>query len=148
MTKEQIIKDQFPNDEFLQGGVLQVVNKCTAALEEENKKLKKRFSHDCPSCVAFGKHCPHKVNGDPYFYDCYLTVKDLEKENKELKDDNKVMADNYSKMESKFYDNLSEAKEIIRQLCLMVRELNKPNVQLTNIDYSLSEAEEFLKEKL
>ena len=55
-----------------------------ATLEEENKKLKKRCSHDCPSCVAFGKHCPHKVNGDPYFYDCYLTVKDLEKENAAL----------------------------------------------------------------
>lgn len=40
-----------------------------------------------------------------------------------------------------------EAKEIIRQLCLMVRELNKPNVQLTNVDYSLSEAEQFLKEE-
>lgn len=66
----------------------------------------------------------------------------------DLKEDNKVMSNNYSKMEQKFYDNLSKAKEIIRQLCLMVRELNKPNVQLTNVDYSLSEAEEFLKEKL
>jgi hypothetical protein len=87
-----------------------------ATLEEENKKLKKRCSHDCPSCVAFGKHCPHKVNGDPYFYDCYLTVKDLEKENKELKDDNKVMADNYSKMEQKFYDNLTKTEELTERL--------------------------------
>lgn len=62
------------------------IQKDVTNLEEENKKLKKRFSHDCPSCVAFGKHCPHKVNGDPYFYDCYLTVKDLEKENAEAKE--------------------------------------------------------------
>jgi len=38
----------------------------------------------------------------------------LEKENAELKDDNKVMADNYSKMEQKFYDNLTKAKELLR----------------------------------
>ena len=43
------------------------------------------MSKDCPNCPAFGKHCPHKVNGDPYFYDCYLTVADLEKEKAELK---------------------------------------------------------------
>ena len=41
---------------------------------------------------------------------------------------------------------LTKAKELIRQLCLMVRELNNPNVQLTNVDYSLSEAEQFIKE--
>lgn len=41
-----------------------------------------------------------------------------------------------------------KAKEIIRQLCLMVRELNNPSVMLTNVDYSLSEAEQFLKEEL
>ena len=46
----------------------------------------------------------------------------------------------------KYSKELKEAKELIRQLCLMVRELNKPNVQLTNVDYSLSEAEEFIKE--
>ena len=39
-----------------------------------------------------------------------------------------------------------KTKEIIRQLCSMVRELNKPNVQLTNVGYSLAEAEQFLKE--
>jgi len=50
----------------------------------ENTELKDKNRHDCPSCPAFGRHCPHKVNGDPYFYDCYLTVKKLEKENTEL----------------------------------------------------------------
>ena len=39
-----------------------------------------------------------------------------------------------------------KTKEIIRQLCSMVRELNKPNVQLTNVDYSLAEAEQFISE--
>lgn len=39
---------------------------------------------------------------------------EFEKENAELKDDNKVMADNYSKMEQKFYDNITKAKEIIK----------------------------------
>lgn len=57
-------------------------------LEEENVELKEklnRYEHDCPSCSAFGKHCPHRVNGDPYFYDCYLTVTELEAENANLK---------------------------------------------------------------
>ena len=41
MTKEELIKDQFPNDEFLQSAVLQIVNKCTADLEQdlEHKKI-------------------------------------------------------------------------------------------------------------
>ena len=43
-------------------------------------------------------------------------------------------------------DQLTKAKEIIKDLCGMVRELNKPNVQLTNVDYSLSEAEQFINE--
>lgn len=37
----------------------------------------------------------------------------------------------------KYAKELKEAKELIRQLCSMVRELNKPNIQLTNVDYSL-----------
>ena len=41
---------------------------------------------------------------------------------------------------------LTKATKIIKDLCGMVRELNKPNVQLTNIDYSLSEAEQFIKD--
>ena len=56
-------------------------------LQKENAELKEklnRYKHDCPNCSAFGKHCPHRVNGDPYTYDCYLTVADLEKENAEL----------------------------------------------------------------
>ena len=43
-------------------------------------------------------------------------------------------------------ETITEAKGIIKDLCGMVRELNKPNVQLTNVDYSLSKAEAFLKE--
>ena len=46
----------------------------------------------------------------------------------------------------KYVEQLTKAKEIIKYLCGMVRELNKPNVQLTNVDYSLSEAEQFLKD--
>ena len=53
------------------------------------------------------------------FNDEYITptfieyVQKLEKENAELKDDNKVMADNYSKMEQKFYNNLTKAKDLL-----------------------------------
>ena len=54
---------------------------------------------------------------DPILQQCFEIIcknlTELEKENAELKDDNKVMADNYSKMEQKFYNNLTKAKEII-----------------------------------
>lgn len=50
------------------------------------------------------------------------------------------------KQKKKDEGQLTKAKEIIKYLCGMVRELNKPNVQLTNVDYSLSEAEQFLSE--
>lgn len=35
MTKEELIKNQFPNDEFLQSAVLQIVDKCTAELKNK-----------------------------------------------------------------------------------------------------------------
>ena len=42
MTKEELIKNQFPNDEFLQSGVLQIVDKCVADLEKENDRLSRK----------------------------------------------------------------------------------------------------------
>lgn len=41
---------------------------------------------------------------------------------------------------------LNKSKDIIRYLCEMVRELSKPNPQPFNVEYSLKEAEQFLKE--
>ena len=35
MTKDELIKNQFPNDEFLQSAVSQIVDKCTVDLEEK-----------------------------------------------------------------------------------------------------------------
>lgn len=35
MNKEELIKNQFPNDEFLQSAVSQIVDKCTADLEQK-----------------------------------------------------------------------------------------------------------------
>ena len=34
MSEEELIKSQFPNDEFLQSAVLQIVNKCVYNLED------------------------------------------------------------------------------------------------------------------
>lgn len=87
-------------------------------LGKENTELKDKHRHDCPSCPAFGMHCPHKVNGDPYFYDCYLTVKELEKENDVLRkalnlyvtwaDECGVAWDNFPDMEEKWYKVVEE----------------------------------------
>ena len=83
---------------------------------KENEELKAK--HGCPNCAAFGHHCPHKVNGDPYFYDCYLTVEELEKENAILKkalnlyvdwaDECGVAWDNFPDMEEKWYKVVEE----------------------------------------
>ena len=54
--------------------------------------MNKDGNHYCPSCLAFGMHCPHIVNGDPYYYNCTLTIAVLEKENAELKADYKVLS--------------------------------------------------------
>lgn len=81
-------------------------------------------------------------------------IERLEKENAELKEfvnaphtkGRKTTRGDYIKTVWDLSKQLTKAKEIIKDLCGMVRELNKPNVQLTNVDYSLSEAEQFLKE--
>lgn len=76
-------------------------------------------------------------------------IEELEKENAELRRDKEdliFVRDQKAKCMCEDKQRLTKAKEIIRQLCLMVRELNNPNVQLTDVDYSLSEAEQFLKE--
>lgn len=65
---------------------------------------------------------------------------ELEAENAELKDDNKVMADNYSKMEQKFYDNLTNAKEIIKLLLWDLRNRSYEPVK------DLERAEQFLSD--
>ena len=81
--------------------IKEFVEEETKELEKENAELKEklnRYKHDCPNCSAFGKHCPHRVNGDPYTYDCYLTVTELEKENAELK------------------DQLTKAKELLKKI--------------------------------
>lgn len=56
-------------------------------------------------------------------------LSNLEKENTELKDDNKVMANNYSKMEQKFDDNLTKAKELLKKwlfFCGGTKEFKSP----------------------
>ena len=80
-------------------------------------------------------------------------IEELEKENAELKeklgDIQMQKSDLVWKLKTaneQKAEQLTKAKEIIKYLCGMVRELNKPNVQLTNIDYSLSEAKQFISE--
>jgi hypothetical protein len=69
----------------------------------------------------------------------------LEKENAELKDDNKVMADNYSKMEQKFYDNLTKAKELLAKWVELFKpkldDFPKPPIQVYTEQFLNSEVE-------
>lgn len=83
-------------------------------------------------------------------------IQALQKQNGELADELKDLRESIKDYGAGCYENglrngkrklkeqLTKAKEIIKYLCGMVRELNKPNVQLTNVDYSLSEAEQFV----
>lgn len=80
----------------------------------------------------------------------------LQKQNRELANELKSLRESIKDYGAGCYENgsrngkrklkeqLTKAKEIIKYLCGMVRELNKPNVQLTDVDYSLSEAEQFV----
>lgn len=80
----------------------------------------------------------YKKNG-AVFIPVGITVEEVEK----LKDDNKVMADNYSKMEQKFYDNLTKANKLIDELISslsVVGECGEEECELLN------QAEQFLKD--
>ena len=82
----------------------------------------------------------YKKNGS-VFIPVSITLEEVE----ELKDDNKVMADNYSKMEQKFYDNFTNAKELIKKLVNEFYYL----CELYNFatDYEcLAEADQFIRE--
>lgn len=87
MTKEELIKNQFPNDEFLQSSVLQIVDKCVADLEKRISVLL--------SC----KNCPDNKGGlicqKEYEDKCLAQkiqyIKELKEENAELKEQTKKM---------------------------------------------------------
>lgn len=76
------------------------------------------MKHSCPDCPAFGKHCPHKVDGDPYYYNCQMTVDELEEIEAELRKDK---------------EKLIKAKELLRKAmkntwsidCFVVKEIKQ-----------------------
>ena len=122
MTKEELIKNQFPNDEFLQSGVLQIVDKCIAGLEKENKELKTVKIPQLERRIASirGAHSVdcRKLNARTE------QVERLKKENAELQRNNKRLNKQYHiwnikacNIDGELYNTkqkLDEAKEIIR----------------------------------
>ena len=82
------------------------------------------------------------------YADLQKQVKELQQENAELRDDNKVMADNYSKMEQKFYDNLTKAKENINDLVHLgeFNEYTDEEYLNSQVHEALKNTEQFLKE--
>lgn len=82
----------------------------------------------------------YKKNG-AVFLPAGITVEEVEI----LKDYNKVMADNYSKMEQEFYDNFTKAKKLIDELSSslsVVGECGEEECELLN------RAEQFLKDSV
>ena len=112
-----------------------------ADLERENRILGERCNQllkdkgDLTDQIADIKaNCDLAIEGRD------VKIKELEKENAELKDDNKVMADNYSKMEQKFYNNITKAKELLQRFIKWARTEN-----CEKFDVILADAEQFLK---
>ena len=68
-----------------------------------------------------------------------ITVEEVEK----LKDDNKVMTDNYSKMEQKFYNNFTKASKLISELSSSLSVVGECEEECE----LLNQAEQFLNEK-
>lgn len=79
----------------------------------------------------------YKKNG-AVFIPAGITVEEVE----ELKDDNKVMADNYVKMEQNFYDNFTKAKELLTRFVMASVYFNGKETDL------IKEAEQFLKDSI
>ena len=131
MTKEELIKNQFPNDEFLQSGVLQIVDKCTAELEKENAELK--ADNDARK---FAMAMSEKVE------------KQLREENAELKNQlemsNKVYNDNLD-YSHHIEEQLTKGKELVRSLYYII----KDRIDYENnigIKDEMWRAEQFLKD--
>lgn len=79
----------------------------------------------------------YKKNG-AVFIPAGITVEEVEN----LKDDNKVMTDNYSKMEQKFYDNFTKTKELLTRFVMASVYFNGKEADL------IKEAEQFLKDSI
>lgn len=95
----------------------------------------------------FSEHRQYRIVGSAYADIAEKRIEQLEKENAELRyqlNKNPCVRKEYYC--SDCLKDIEKAKEIIKSLCKMVRALNNPNVQLTNVDYSLSEAEQFIKD--
>ena len=99
MTKEELIKNQFPNDEFLQSAVSLIVDKCVAELEQKLEQTEKDLAD-------------YQFN--------YPTINELEKENAEL--NNFIIQskkDGISPINALIIKNLgnqlTKAKEIIKK---------------------------------
>lgn len=99
----------------------------------EQESLERNFSNKTVMSMKRG----YEIKCEKYESE----IEELKKENIEL--NIRLQEVTFDKLQ---LFNLSlRAKDIIQCLCNMVRELNNPNIQLTNVDYSLSDAEQFLK---
>ena len=88
-------------------------------------------------------------------------TKELQKENENLKIDNKILqtaVGDFSDLQDKYdeeqrknnglEEQLTKAKETIKKLCETVRALNNPNTQLTDVNGFLQEAEAFVDKEI
>jgi len=102
MIKEELIKNQFPNDEFLQSAVSQIVDKCTADLQSECRTCVYTDSpcvrSDYPSKEGVCSHYKNVFDENAELTEqnkhLYNDLTMTEAENTELKKENKVLTQN------------------------------------------------------
>jgi chromosome segregation ATPase len=78
---------------------------------------------------------------------CDYVLEGKDVEIMELKEHHKKVCENLTNTHRNIREQLTKAKEIIQYLCEMARELSKPNSQFFNVEFSLQEAEQFLKDE-
>ncbi len=105
MNKDELIKNQFPNDEFLQSAVSQIVDTCVADLEKQIVPLK--------GALDFYKKEQYEIANDNTIQE---VMKDLEKHQTE------VTVDDYSPYDEntwgKMHEEMYVPKELARQYLL------------------------------
>lgn len=148
--KDKVIADLRDNYENFKAVAEPEIKSLKQNLEDTeiiNKTLEKRYKSRCDKFKELDELyekliLENKLLGER----CNQLLADkgkLTDENAELKDDNKIMADNYSKMEQKFYIQLSKAKKLIKGLLDIPDLIEDRTSEHTEL---IGQAEQFLKE--
>lgn len=152
MNKEELIKNQFPNDEFLQSAVLHIVDKCVSDLENQLTKTKEflkwfvwYFREGCPNHVPY----KHNVEAVEQFLneventDTSSTKSLIERQRLQIESLEGQTPWKDIKDKSEVIGKLTQAKEIIKNLIDDLTVIDGDEVKELE---TVKEAEQFIKD--